>query len=685
MTKRALVGILVILILVVALFIVVRLKQNDDNLPVGGPVPPSSVPTTSTDLAQLQLRLAPVATLANPTAFAVRTGDRSLYVTEQEGRVRRIRRDGNDFALDDQPVLDIASDVTAGGEQGLLGLAFADDGRTLYFAFTNRKQDQQLDEISFDGDRTDTSTRRTLLVIPDFAPNHNGGDVVVGPDGFVYWTMGDGGGAGDQRRSGQNPKDLLGNILRIDPARPGTDDRPYAIPADNPFADGVNGAPEVWQYGLRNPWRVSFDRKTRDLWIADVGQSAIEEINFLSAGTPAGQNFGWSDVEGTHPYRQPQPPAGAVPPIYEYDHSGGRCSITGGYVYRGNDIPALEGTYLFADYCDGKINGLVRKDDGTISVTDLRLAAGGLASFGEDHDGEMYVLSTQSGVQRIESTTTPQTPQAPAAPPTSADAAGSSLPSTLSNDPATAADQLVAAERALRDPASSAQTLDAAAHLQQVAYRRLGRQPELDGMVLAKAGADLHDAVAANLDSRHELAAIPGSPLHDTLPAWRIIVPASSDELLADYREAEARFGVGWNYLAAINLIESAMGRIQGLSSAGAQGPMQFIQSTWDAFGQGDINSPHDSIVAAARYLAHNGFADGNVDGALFNYNRSSHYVNAIKDIASVLAADPSAFAGYYRWEVFYMTTLGDVHLPVGYESPEPIPAADYIATHPQE
>ena len=205
-------------------------------------------------------------------------------------------------------------------------------------------------------------------------------------------------------------------------------------------------------------------------------------------------------------------------------------------------------------------------------------------------------------------------------------------------------------------------------------------------MILAKAGPDIHDAVAANLDARHELAAIPGPPLQDDLPAWRVIAPASSDELLADYHEADSKFGVGWNYLAAINLIESAMGRIQGFSSAGAQGPMQFIPSTWDAYGDGgDINSPHDSILAAARYLAHNGFADGDVDGALFNYNRSQHYVNAIKDIAAVLAADPRAFGGYYRWEVFYVTTAGDVHLPVGYETPDPIPAVDYLATHPQE
>lgn len=410
MTTRARVGLLVVVILLLVLFLVVRLKKNDDNLPISAPIPPSSVPVTSSDLAQLQLRLAPVARVANPTAFAVRSGDTSLYVTEQEGRIRRIRRNADGFTLDEQPVLDVADEVTAAGEQGLLGLAFAPDGRSLYIAFTNRNEDQELDEIGFDGDHAETSKRRTLLTIPDFAPNHNGGGLVVGPDGFLYWAMGDGGGAGDPRGSGQNPKDLLGDIVRIDPTHPGTDGRPYAIPPDNPFADGVNGAPEVWQYGLRNPWRFSWDRSTKDLWIADVGQSAVEEIDFVPVGTPAGQNFGWSDVEGSRPYRSAQPPSGAVAPIYEYDHSGERCSITGGYAYRGRDIPGLQSAYLFADYCDGKINGLVRAPDGSVTVTDLRVAAGGLTSFGEDADGELYVLSAQNGVERIESVGTTRAP-----------------------------------------------------------------------------------------------------------------------------------------------------------------------------------------------------------------------------------------------------------------------------------
>jgi glucose/arabinose dehydrogenase/soluble lytic murein transglycosylase-like protein len=640
----------------------------------------SSRAPTNPSLAAVKLGLTPIASVEAPTAMAARNADTSLYVTEQVGRVRRLRRVGNTFTVEGSPVIDISSDVKAGGEQGLLGIAFSVDGKHLYLAFTNTGADQQVDEVALDGDRVVAGSRRTLLVVPDFAPNHNGGDLILGPDGFLYYTMGDGGGGGDPKKSGQNPHDLLGNILRIDPTRP-SGGKPYGIPADNPFADGKDGAPEVWAYGLRNPWRMSFDRQTKDVWIADVGQNQIEEIDFLPAGAPGGANFGWNAVEGTQPFAADGPPDGAVPPIYEYDHSGGRCSITGGYVYRGNAIPKLDGTYLFGDNCEGEINGLTRASDGGTEVTDLFLHVAGLSSFGEDNDGEVYALGVSDGsVSRIDATAEASAGVVAPAPTTTPPVA------TLSSDPTTAADQLAQAERIIRDPAASEEALAGAAHLQQIAYRRLGRQPELYEMIVGRAPPELREAIRLNLDTRNELAQIPGGPLQDTLPAWRIIEPAPEDALLSYYREAEARFGVGWNYLASINLIESALGRIQGLSSAGAQGPMQFMPATWDGYGAGgDINSPRDSIVGAARYLAANGFADGNVDGALYRYNNSTSYVNAIKDIAAVLALDPGAYAGYYRWQVFYVTTLGDVHLPVGYETPERIPAADYIAAHPQE
>ena len=671
MTTRAKLLALVLagVVIVVAAIIVGRVREDTLSAPT---LPASDVPLTLTRLA----------TVSAPTAMAVRKDDTSLYVTEQTGRIRRLRRNGVGYDLDAQPFVDLSAQVTTGGEQGLLGLAFAADGSHLYLAFTNREQNQQVDELTLDGDNV--VGRRTLLVVPDFAPNHNGGDLVVGPDGFLYYTMGDGGGAGDPHKSGQDPHDLLGDILRIDPTKPSTD-KPYGIPPDNPFAAGQLGAPEVWQYGLRNPWRISFDRQTNDLWIGDVGQDKYEEIDFLPAGMPSGQNFGWSAVEGSHPFKEDRAPDGAIAPIYEYNHAHGRCSITGGYVYRGKLIPALNGSYLFGDECEGELDSLTHRADGSIDVRDLRLHVAGLSSFGEDADGELYALGVVDGsVSRVDpagarpsTSTTPDTVPA-TTPPTTA--------SALAADPIVAADQLAAAEVTIRDPHASSAQLDAAAHIQQLAYRRLGRRPELYDLVIGRAPLDLRTAVAHNLYARHELALIPGPPLKDTVPAWRILAPAPQQELLDDYHAAEAQFGVGWNYLAAVNLVESAMGRIQGLSTAGAQGPMQFMPSTWDSYGGGgDIDSPHDSIMAAARYLAHNGFADGNVDGALFTYNNSQHYVDAVKDVAAVLADDSIAYRSYYRWEVFYATTLGDVHLPVGFETPEPIPVADYLATHPQE
>ena len=677
MNRRVGVLLAILVVAIVGVVVVVVRRSSDDDLSSrpAPPLPPSDV----------RLVLTKVGSVSAPTAIAFRPTDGQMYVAEQAGGIKRLQLGPPAFVGDPAPFADLSPDVKSGGEQGLLGLAFSPDGSHLYVAFTNREANQQLDELTLDGDTV--VDRRTLLVISDFAPNHNGGDLVLGPDGFLYYTMGDGGGTGDPKKSGQDPHDLLGDILRIDPTKPSAG-RPYGIPADNPFADGHNGAPEVYEYGLRNPWRMSFDRETHDLWIADVGQNKYEEIDFVPAGTPGGQNFGWSAVEGNHPFNAQRAPAGAIAPVYEYDHRGGRCSITGGYVYRGAAIPKLTGTYLFGDECDGNIHGLRRDTTGAVTVEDLNLHVNGLSTFGEDGSGELYAASVTDGtlwkIGAVDAPVTTTTPPTTAPPPPRTPTTVTAV--ALSADPATAADQLALAELTIRDPAASAAQLDAAARLQQRAYRFLGQHPELYDMVIAHAPPSVQTAVAHNLYARNDLALIPGAPLRDTLPAWRIVAPAPQQELLADYHDAEAQFGVGWNYLAAINLIESAVGRIQGLSSAGAQGPMQFMPATWDNYGAGgDINSPRDSIMAAARYLAANGFADGNVDGALYTYNNSQHYVDAIKDVAAVLAADPIAFRAYYRWDVFYVTTLGEVHLPIGYETPDRIPVADYLATHPQD
>jgi transglycosylase-like protein with SLT domain len=254
----------------------------------------------------------------------------------------------------------------------------------------------------------------------------------------------------------------------------------------------------------------------------------------------------------------------------------------------------------------------------------------------------------------------------------------------LASDPARLADDLVADQQVLRDPSSSEAVLLAAAGRQQAAYRALGWHPEWGPVARPRIPPSLLEIYDRNVDARQQLTAMSEGEAKDTLPAWRIDQPTPADELRGYYREAESASGVGWNYLAAINMIETGFGRIAGVSTAGAQGPMQFLPSTFGAYGEGgDIHSPHDSIMAAGRYLAASGFANDR-DDALYGYNNSNQYVRAVDDYATVLAADPAAFAGYYRWEVYYNTTAGDVRLPFGYSATAPIPVSDYLATHPR-
>jgi hypothetical protein len=252
----------------------------------------------------------------------------------------------------------------------------------------------------------------------------------------------------------------------------------------------------------------------------------------------------------------------------------------------------------------------------------------------------------------------------------------------IAADPAQLADELVADQQALRDPATPEPALTAAARRQQAAYRAIGRNPYWDTIVRPKIPTSLLEVYDLNVDARRQLYGM--TEVKDTVPAWRIVPPAPADVLMGYYREAEAASGVGWNYLAAINLIETRFGSIEGTSTAGAQGPMQFLPSTFEAYGEGgDIHSPRDSIMAAGRMLAANGFATDR-DSAIFRYNNADSYVRAVNDYATVMAVDPSAFSSYYRWDVYYRTTSGDVLLPVGYVATAPIPAEVYLADHPQ-
>jgi soluble lytic murein transglycosylase-like protein len=252
----------------------------------------------------------------------------------------------------------------------------------------------------------------------------------------------------------------------------------------------------------------------------------------------------------------------------------------------------------------------------------------------------------------------------------------------LASDPAQLADDLVADELALRNPSTGEAALVAAAHREQAAYRAIGRHPEWDATTRPRIPPSLLDVYDRNVDARRQLTAMTAA--RSTLPAWRIEPPAPADELLGYYHQAESESGVSWNYLAAINLIETRLGSIVGLSTAGAQGPMQFLPSTFAGYGRGgDINSPRDSIMAAGRFLAANGFA-GDRDHAIYAYNHANEYVRAVDQYAALIGADPATFASYYRWDVYCYTTAGDVLLPIGYAATSPIPAADYVATHPQ-
>ena len=365
-------------------------------------------PAPTRTLEGVTVSLNEVAEVEAPTDLTSRAGDPSLYVTERAGRVRRIqvtvRSNGSaTLQLDRAPVLDIGDEVITDGERGLLGLAFSRDGRKLYLAYTGTDGNQHLDEVTMNGERPDTSTRRRLLDVPDFASNHNGGDVVVGPDGFLYYGMGDGGGGGDPENTGQDPNDLLGSLLRIDPEAGGPDGSPYAVPDANPFKNG-GGAPEVWAYGLRNPWRFSFDRQTGDLWIADVGQNAIEEIDLLprASGGGRGANLGWSEMEGDEPFENGDEPDDHVPPIFTYDRDAGGCSVTGGFVYRGAAIPGLQGAYVYGDYCLGELRGLLIENGAVADERGLGQVVPNLVSFGEDGSGELYALSLDGPIYRLE-------------------------------------------------------------------------------------------------------------------------------------------------------------------------------------------------------------------------------------------------------------------------------------------
>lgn len=325
--------------------------------------------------------------------MAVRRGDDALYVAQKTGQVVALR----DGAVDRRLVVDLSSEVSQGGEQGLLGIAFSPDGARLYTNHTDVDGNTHVTEWTMSGARADPSTRREVLFVGQPFSNHNGGNLVFGPDGYLYIGLGDGGSGGDPMGAAQSLETLLGKMLRIDP-RPGGGD-PYTIPADNPFLRRPGARPEIWAFGLRNPWRYSFDRATGDLWIADVGQTEREEIDRQEAGSDGGENYGWDRLEGTQPFEGDAPP-GAFPPVFDYGRERGG-TVIGGYVYRGSRIPALAGAYVFGDFFNSELQSL-RLVGGEARVRGLGVDVENLVSFGEDAAGELYALSLSGPVFRID-------------------------------------------------------------------------------------------------------------------------------------------------------------------------------------------------------------------------------------------------------------------------------------------
>ncbi len=363
-------------------------------------------------LAQAKPELRQLATLDEPVAFAVRPGDVThTYVAQRAGLIVTLDAGGNEGGA---PVADLRGRTVAGGERGLLGLTFSPDGSKLYVDYTDRNGDTNVDELTMQPDgAAAASSRRRLLVIEQPYSNHNGGHVVTGPDGMLYIGMGDGGSGGDPQGNGQDLGVLLGKLLRIDPT-PAADGSPYTVPADNPFVGRAGVRPEIWSYGLRNPWRFSFDPATGDLWVGDVGQDAWEELDVVRVDDPAapagrGANFGWNAFEGTHRYDDGVTAAAPLlEPIHDYPHGGGDlqgCSVTGGVVYRGSAIANLSGAYLFADYCVAGVRGLdAAAGDDQAGDGVRRLTAGptAIASFGTDPNGAVLVASLDGGVYRLE-------------------------------------------------------------------------------------------------------------------------------------------------------------------------------------------------------------------------------------------------------------------------------------------
>jgi glucose/arabinose dehydrogenase len=367
--------------------------------------PPSTTvpePPPTEPLGDPEVSLTEIANVDSPVDLAWRDGDPGFYVVEQEGRIVRIG-DG-----DPVTVLDITDLTEMGGEQGLLGLTFSPRGDLAYINYTDNSGDTVISEhpVAADGTFGTGDQARTVLTIDQPYDNHNGGDLTFGPDGYLYIGMGDGGAGGDPERRATDLSTPLGKLLRIDPAI--AQGQPYTVPADNPFVGTEGAAPEIWSSGLRNPWKFSFDRATGDLWIADVGQNAWEEIDVAPArrGVDAGKglSFGWSAFEGEERYNEDVSPDGHTPPLATYGHDQG-CSVSGGVRVRGGPVPELEGWYVYADFCSGTVWALEVTGEGrgiAAGRTVVLQTVAAPAAVVDGPSGETYVISRDGPILRVD-------------------------------------------------------------------------------------------------------------------------------------------------------------------------------------------------------------------------------------------------------------------------------------------
>jgi glucose/arabinose dehydrogenase len=323
-------------------------------------------------------------------------GDKRLFVLEQAGDIRILEANG---VLDPTPFLDIRSKVQFNGEMGLLGLAFSPQYQKngyFYINYIDKEQNTIVARYSVTshGGEADPTSEKVLFKLKQPYPNHNGGDLKFGPDGYLYIALGDGGSGGDPENRAQDKTSYFGKILRIDVNK----GDPYAVPATNPFVKEAGAKPEIWAYGLRNPWRISFDKKTGDLYIADVGQGLYEEIDIQKAGSKGGENYGWRCYEGFHAFKLDscKDATAYTAPALEYDHQEKRCSVTGGYVYRGSRYIGLMGKYFYADYCNGELHYAYQNKGKLVPTLALKTPYN-ITAFGQGSDGELYFADYKTG------------------------------------------------------------------------------------------------------------------------------------------------------------------------------------------------------------------------------------------------------------------------------------------------